>query len=198
MEYTDKGMYVNGYIIQKAVDNGYKGVDGSGFSSASGENWYLNGIDEYRGQFEPYFEKVICGGGRDAFYIPEPHTHAGVCTDLDYIKRYIEVSKKLGIKYRVLLVMTEIPSPVIEPDPSLKLKFLGYDYAYEAPDNYSAVYNEVPGVFPDCRLNSNGLFETREEMDDYLVKRKKFEETHPPYTLEAGDFTVFKLYEIEM
>lgn len=39
-------MYVNGYIIQKFVDNGYKGVDGSGFSTDSGENWYLNRVED--------------------------------------------------------------------------------------------------------------------------------------------------------
>ena len=43
-------MHVNGYIIQKFVDNGYKGVDGSGFSTDSGENWYLNRVEEYSGQ----------------------------------------------------------------------------------------------------------------------------------------------------
>ena len=47
-------MYLNGFIIQKAVDNGYKGVDGSGFSANTGENWYLNDNDDYRAEFEPY------------------------------------------------------------------------------------------------------------------------------------------------
>lgn len=44
----------------------------------------------------------------------------------------------------------------------------------------------------------NGLFETREEIDAYLAKRKAFEDTHPPYTLETGDFTVFKVYEMDI
>jgi len=187
-------MYVNGYIIQKFVDNGYKGVDGSGFSTDSGENWYLNRVEEYSGQFEPYYEKEIC---KDEL-IFDPHTYVGVCTDFEYIKQYISVSKKLGIRYRVLVVMTDIPSPVVELDPSVELKFMGFDYAYEFPDNYSAVYNEIPFVFPECKLNENGLFETREEIDAYLVKRKEFEDTHPPYTLETGDFTVFKVYEMNI
>jgi len=45
-------MFVNGFIIQKYVDNGYKGVDGSGFSANSCENWYLNGVEGYSEQFE--------------------------------------------------------------------------------------------------------------------------------------------------
>ena len=189
-----KRMFVNGYIIQESVDNGYKGVDGSGFSTGSGRNWYLNSVEEYSEEFEPYFDKEICV---DDWYI-EPHTYVGVCTDLDYIRRYISVSTELGIRYRVLVVMTDIPVPTVKLDPGIKLKFLGYDYAYEAPDNYSAVYNEVPGVFPDCRLNGNGLFETREEIERYLVMRREFEDTHPPYTLEAGNFAVFKLYEMDI
>ena len=75
---------------------------------------------------------------------------------------------------------------------------MGFDYAYEFPDNYSAVYNEIPFVFPECKLNENGLFETREEIDAYLVKRNAFKDTHPPYTLETGDFTVFKVYEMDI
>ena len=75
---------------------------------------------------------------------------------------------------------------------------MGFDYAYEFPDNYSAVYNEIPFVFPECKLNENVLFETKEEIDAYLVKRKEFEDTHPPYTLETGDFTVFKVYEMDI
>ena len=108
-------MFVNGYIIQKYVDNGYKGVDGSGFSADSGENWYLNSVEGYSEEFEPYFDKEIC---KDEWYF-EPHTYVGVCTDLEYIKRYISVSKKLGIKYRVLVVMTDIPSLTVELDPSM-------------------------------------------------------------------------------
>lgn len=187
-------MFVNGYIIQKLVDNGYKGVDGSGYSLDSAENWYLHDIEEYAEQFEPYFSKEIC---KDEWNM-EPHTYVGVCTDLEYIKKYISVSRKLGIKYRVLVVMTDIPSPIVELDPSMELKFLGFDYAYETPDNYSAVYNEIPFVFPDFKLNENGLFETREEIEEYLVKRQEFVDTHPPYTLENGNFTVFKLYEIDI
>lgn len=185
-------MYVNGYIIQKYVDNGYKGVDGSGFSANTGENWYLNNVEGYTEEFEPYYDKEICKED----WLFDPHTYVGVCTDYEYIKKYISESEKLGIRYRVLLVMTDIPRPVVEPDPAMELKFMGFDYAYEAPDNYSAVYNEIPYVFPDIKLNENGLFETREEMDAYLAVREEFVKTHPPYTLEDGDFTVFKVYEV--
>ena len=184
-------MYVNGFIIQKAVNNGYRGVDGSGFSLNSGENWYLNNNDDYRSQFEPFYEEHI---GRDHWILPS-HTWVAACTDLEYVRKYILVYEELGIKYRILVVLTDIPAPSIELDSNMKLEFLGYDYAYENGDNYSAVYNEIPYVFPNIRLNNNGLIQTREEMDAYLKQREKFIDSHPKYTLEYGDFTVFKVFE---
>ena len=72
----------------------------------------------------------------------------------------------------------------------------GYDYAYENGDNYSAVYNEVPFVFSEFELNENGLFQTKEEIVEYISKREGYEKTHKPYTLEVGDFTIFEVYEV--
>lgn len=108
----------------------------------------------------------------------------------------MEVSKQLGIKYRVLLVKTDIPMPTLEIDRELKTEFLGYDYAYENGDNYSAVYNEMPHIFPEFELNQNGLFQTRKEIIEYISRREEYEKTHKPYTLEVGDFTVFEVYEV--
>ncbi len=34
-------MYINGFIIQEYIENGYKGIDGSGFSKNTGRNWFL-------------------------------------------------------------------------------------------------------------------------------------------------------------
>ena len=36
-------MYTNGIIVQRKTDDpcGYRGIDGSGFSYAVGENWFL-------------------------------------------------------------------------------------------------------------------------------------------------------------
>ncbi len=54
----------------------------------------------------------------------------------------------------------------------------------------------IPFVFDEFELNENWLFETREKIDKYLRKREEYVKTHPQYTLETGDFTVFKLYEM--
>ena len=187
-------MYFNGFIIQEDRNNSYKGVDGSGFSENTGQNWYLNDNEIYQSQFEPFYEEHI----ERTYWDLEPHTWIKACTNLDYIYRYIAVSKELGVEYRVLLVRTEIPSPSIEGDIGLKIKFLGYDYAYENGDNYSAVYNEIPFVFPQFTLNENGLFQTKDEIQEYIFCREMFEKNHPPYTLETGNFVIFEVYEVDL
>lgn len=187
-------MYLNGFVIQEYRDNSYKGVDGSGFGENTGRNWYLNDCENYQGEFEPYYDEYI---GK-TYWNLEPHTWIAACTDLEYIYRYIAVSKEIGIKYRVLMVKTEVNAPVIKLEPKLETTFLGYDYAYGNGDNYSAVYNEVPFVFPQFELNENGLFQTKEKIREYIIQREKYKLSHPPFTLEEGDFVVFEVYEVKL
>ena len=52
-------MYVNGIVIQKYVDNNYKGIDGSGFSESTGENWYFNNDEHLSELFEPFYDEHI-------------------------------------------------------------------------------------------------------------------------------------------
>ena len=52
-------MYVNGIVIQKYVDNNYKGIDGSGFSENTGENWYFNNDEHLSELFEPFYDEHI-------------------------------------------------------------------------------------------------------------------------------------------
>jgi len=58
-------MYRNGIIIQSLKDNGYKGVDGSGFSADSAENWYLNNYQDCS-DFEDYYDEYI----NRTFFVP--------------------------------------------------------------------------------------------------------------------------------
>lgn len=184
-------MYVNGIVIQKYVNNSYKGIDGSGFSENIGQNWYFNDDDQLSDIFEPFYDEYI---GMTDWNLKD-HSWVAACNNMDYITRYIAESRKRGIKYRLLLCESEIPNPIFDAS-ELKTKFLGYDYAYSNGDNYSAVYNEIPFVFPKFRLNYNGLFDTEEEIKEYILERERFKKTHPPYTLEVGDFIIFKLYEV--
>lgn len=182
-------MFVNGIVIQSCADSFYRGIDGSGFST--GENWFFNSDESTSEIFGPYYDENI---GR-TYWNLQSHSWIAACNDMDYIYRYIKEAEKRGIKYRLLLCETEVPDPIFVC-PDIEKKFLGYDYAYETGDNYSAVYNEIPYVFPQFRLNQYGLFQTKEEINEYIAERERFKRSHPPLTLEEGDFTVFRLHEI--
>ena len=184
-------MYVNGIVVQKYVDSQYKGIDGSDFSANTGENWYFNNDEHLSDLFEPFYDEYI---GR-TYWDLDKKTWVAACNDMDYIYRYINESKKQNISYRLLLCETEISSPTMMI-PECNKKFLGYDYAYATGDNYSAVYNEIPFVFPDFKLNRNGLFQTEKEIYKYILERERFKKVNPPHTLEDGDFVVFRLHEI--
>lgn len=186
-------MYVNGIVIQKYVSNSYKGIDGSGFSENTGLNWYFNDDEQLAKSFEPFYEEHI----DMTYWNLEDHSWVAACNDIDYINRYIAESQKRGIQYRLLLCESDVPDPVFDAT-GLKTKFLGYDYAYARGDNYSAVYNEIPFVFPQFRLNCNGLFDTEDEIKEYILERERFIKLHAPCTLEEGDFIIFKLHEIYM
>ena len=184
-------MYVNGVVIQENKNEKYKGIDGSGFSPDTGKNWYLNDI-ECMECFEKYYDDNI----GMTYYNLDDRSYVAACTDWNYINDYIRESTKRGIKYRILLCETEIPQPIMKIPPTIQKRFLGYDYAYASGDNYSAVYNEIPYVFPQFQLNNNGLFETEEEVREYIRVREQYEQNHAPYTLECGNFIIFKLYEV--
>ncbi len=184
-------MTVNGIVVQEYSDNSYRGIDGSGFSEKSAQNWFLNYVEGVSDSFEPYYDENI---GKTYWELGD-NTWIAACNDMDHIYKYIKEAEKLNIKYRLLLCETDVPNPKFDR-PDLKKIFLGYDYAYAAGDNYSAVYNEIPFVFPQFQLNQYGLFQTKEEIEEYIAARERFKRTHPPLILEEGDFVVFKLYEI--
>ncbi|MBR5683765.1 MAG: hypothetical protein IKW96_10935 [Ruminococcus sp.] len=180
-------MFVNGFIMQRYAESSYKGIDGSGLSEKTGENWFLNDDESFEKYYDENIDKTFTDHGE--------HSWVAACTDIEYISRYINEAKRRNIPFRILLCESEIPEPVFSA-PDVRKKFLGYDYAYANGDNYSAVYNEIPFVFPQFTLNQYGLFQTKEEIDEYIAEREKFRLTHPPLTLEEGDFVVFKLYEV--
>ena len=141
-------MYTNGIVIQRYVENQYKGIDGSGFSEHTGQNWYFNDDETLSQVFEPYYDEHI----GMTYWNLEPHSWVAACNTMHYIYRYIEESKKRGIPYRLLLCESEIPRPVMKT-PDCKRRFLGYDYAYAGGDNYSAVEKSCAWSFGRRRLH---------------------------------------------
>lgn len=182
-------MVVNGIVFQKLSDDasGYRGIDGLDYS----DNWYLciiPGLED----IEKYYDENI----EMTYYDIGDGECIAACTDMEFIKKFAEISRRLKNEFRILLCETEVPRPVMEM-PKCGKKFLGYDYAYTGGNFYSAVYHEIPSVFPQFELNENGLFATLAEMERYLSARAEFEACHPPLTLETGDFVVYKLWELD-
>jgi len=180
-------MNFNGLIIQKKDENYYKGIDG--------DNWYLNwdGFNE----LDDYFEENIEKASKDIRYVD-------VCNDMEYMQKYINLSK--NIKYRVLACMTEREFPQMMSETKLNMFFLGYDYAYSGGSYYSAVLNDIISKrileFTHIKLNSNGLFDSFEEILDFVNLRNKIkkEKTETKCSqaeyIEDGDYVIYKLFEV--
>lgn len=73
-------MFMNGFIIQKKEQRFYQGVDG--------DNWYLN--YDYKNELGAFFEENISKTLEYSDYVD-------VCDKIEYIKKYIYLSKKILI-----------------------------------------------------------------------------------------------------
>ena len=174
----------NGYIIQKKENSYYKGIEG--------DNWYLNycSNDEF---FEDYYTEEIDKAWENIDYLD-------CCTNIAYIKRYIEESKKMCIPIRLLLCYTNKKFPVLNEEIIKGEKiFLGYDYADSGGSYYSSILNDVISKripeFKNISLNENGLFDSYDGIMEYLKVRKMLIDKKK-YDFDDGDFIIYRIEEI--
>lgn len=178
--------YRNGVVIQKSSNERYKGIEG--------DNWYLNDLLEPENELVKNYNKYVeISEGSDEIL--------DVCINNEYIKKYILLSKKMGIDARILLCETTCCLPQYNAD-NFKFKFLGYDYAYTGGNYYSVILNDVVSerieAFRDIKLNDNGLFNLEEELDLFIKKREELAKLDGNMLFESGGFEKYKLYEIEI
>lgn len=173
--------------MQRREERLYQGIEG--------DNWYLN-YDTIK-ELDIFFETNIEKAWKNSKYVD-------VCNDIEYIQKYIDISKRRNIEYRVLACVTEKELPQMELSIEKDIVFLGYDYAYSGGSYYSTVFNDIVTkripCFRNIHLNSYGLFETYDEIIYFINQRQTTngkECTHKEY-LEEGDFTIFKLYELKI
>ncbi len=177
-------MKINGLVIQKRTEGLYQGIEG--------DNWYLN-YTSFK-ELDIFFEENIEKAWEDDDYVD-------VCTDMEYIQKYINISLQENINYRVLMCVTEKEFPHMMLDTEKDIMFLGYDYAYSGGSYYSAILNDIISKripqFSDIKLNSYGLFELYEDVVNFVRFREtmKCNECSQTEYLEEGDFTIYKLYE---
>ena len=180
-------LYENGYIFQRVTSSIYRGVDG--------DNWFLNYCSD-NSYFEEFYDKYIDNGLVNSDVV-------ACCTDMEYMWRCVEESKKLGISFRVLLCSTNRPDPVLsETGLGQAGNVLGFDVAYSGGSYYSCVLNDVVSgritEFQSVRLNENGLFSSYEEAEAFLKQREEQEKATMEYIFEKGDYVIYKLTEVEV
>ena len=180
-------LYENGYIFQRSALSIYRGVDGN--------NWYLNYCSD-NPYFEEFYDEYIDNG------LAKPGIVA-CCTDVEYMRRCVEESKKLGISFRILLCSTNRKEPVLDENRLGQAgRVLGFDVAYSGGSYYSCVLNDVVSgrieAFRQLALNENGLFATYEEAKEFLKQREELEKATTDYIFEKGDYVIYKLTEVEV
>ena len=128
----------------------------------------------------------------------------GVLYDDKIIQKYIDISNKESIKYRILLCETNRNNPQALNLKWKRKSFLGYDYAYPGPDYYSAVFEDlcienrkINLGFASFNLNKNKLFETYDLVNKFAIEREKVMKSENGQCLEKGKFIIYKLYEVE-
>ena len=177
----------NGYIVQRVSESGYRGIDG--------DNWYLNYCSA-----DIYFANFHAANIDNSFENPRV---VECCTDVEYLQRYMEESKKLGISFRILLCSTDRSEPALgETRFGQADNVLGFDVAYSGGSYYSCVLNDVVSgripEFQNIRLNGNGLFSSYEEAEAFLKRREELEQATTEYIFEKGDYVIYRLTEVEV
>lgn len=173
---------INGVIFQRKHNGIYQGIEG--------DNWYLD--NKLLSGYEEYFDDNIDVSCSDDDFVD-------VCNDEDYMKKYIEVSKKNDVEFQILLCETSLRRPAYERGRFINKEFLGFDYAYQGGSYYSAVNNDLVlrsfKEFEELSLNQNGLFETEEELNKFIKIREELAHRNE---FEKGDFIKYKLYRCQL
>ncbi len=176
----------NGYIIQRKKSSIYYGVDG--------DNWYLNYCSN-KIYFKDFYDKNIDKAWQDFNCVD-------CCSDIEYIKYYVRESLELGIEFNVLLCATIKSEPcLVKEYLDGEENFLGYDYAYSGGSYYSAILNDIISgrikEFREIRLNENGLFDSYDEVNSFILLRDKIKK-QKNYVLEDGDFIIYKITQLRI
>ena len=179
-------LYFNGWIIQKNKEGLYQGVEG--------DNWFLNYEEMVDKEIVDYFDDNIDLAWDDIGRVD-------VANDFNYIMKCANIAMVKNIKFRVILCYTTRENPKAN-DVKKQTTFLGYDYAYSGGSYYSAVSNDVVSrriaIFEKFKLNSNGLFESEEDIIEFIAERNKLKQNSTDSYFEDGDFIIYKLYNLKI
>lgn len=197
----DRNLYSNGFMIKridsKWAQNYIKNNHGYSYKGIEGDTWPISMVDEeIELQERNYLYDYVYHNIEERAF---DQNVAAICNDLNFLNRYLKACKKVNFQVCILFCETEKMQPKYEID--LKgndnYKFIGYDYAYADPDYYSCIFHDIPRVkeLSQLKLNENGLFDTIEEIHQFIDIREDLKQINSISKFESGNFTIYRLWE---
>lgn len=193
--------YGNGFMIKRTdstwarrfIENDH----GFSYKGIEGDNWPISIYDgELESQETKSISEYISVNVEEEAYA---NNGVAVCNDVEFINRYLEICMKANYKISVLFCETErhLPKCNIDLDRYGKFKFIGFDYAYTIPDYYSCIFHDIPRIneFKKFSLNEFGLFNTLEEVVEFINLREYIKTKNESSKFELGDFSIYRLWE---
>jgi hypothetical protein len=196
MNINNGELNANGFIVRrinKSRGKTYLGVEN--------DNWPLNNI--YYDDSQNHEINYLMNYYDDNIDISWQGDCVEVCCNIDYIRRYFNACNELNIEVDIIYCETNLIHPNfnnIQCIEQLKDNFIGYDYAYSGGSYYSCVLNDVVSMrlleFSKVKLNKFGLFDTINDLMEFIKKRNQLKDISPQFTFENGDFIIYKLYNV--
>ncbi len=175
----------NGYIIQE-LDNNSK----LNYCGVEGYNWdFCSNNKELSEYYNNHIDKSCID-----------NTHIDCCNDENFLLKCTKYCDENKINYRVIYCKTSLVNPIMESIPSLKMDFIGHDFAYAGGSFYSCVKNDLIyrsfTEFKNIKLNAYGLIENEENLARFIIIRNKLKREKNFKEFEDGYFICYKLYNV--
>ncbi|SHJ09952.1 hypothetical protein SAMN05444401_2136 [Clostridium amylolyticum] len=194
-------LYSNGFVIKRTdskwAKNFIESNHGYSYKGIEGDTWPISmDSEEIELQERKYLNDYVYHHIEEIAF---DENFVAVCNDFNFLNRYLKACEKAAFKVCVLFCETEKKQPKCEKKikSNDKYKFIGYDYAYADPDYYSCIFHDIPRVkeLSQQKLNENGLFDTLEEVCQFIEIRERLKQINPISKFEIGNFTIYKLWK---
>ena len=162
-------LYNNGYIIKDLVDNEELSINNTVYRGLqSYHSWPLN-------KEEDSISKELTKLAEKCF---DENNYMEIMPDTKLLKKYVNHCVKLEMKVMILKIMSADNTSIANEELK-EIEVLGYDcMAGDSVSYLSEIHTECGDEFESyksikSKLNSNGLLNTYEEVEDFIKKRKK-------------------------
>ena len=182
----------NGFIITREVTSSYNGIDN--------DAWPLDYEDTNDVRIGQIHNKLV--------FNSELHNDSvALLTDIDELLYYKKKCLALQLPIRTLYCETEKSMPKFKQKLSDRFAvnscFIGYYFADCLPDYHSCIKNELlyhPFIYNSKisnQLGKDGLFKEISSVNEFIKERTVLKDGENSRYFEKGDFTIYKLYNID-